>query len=260
VSVNGADPSPELAGRRALVTGASRGIGAAVARRLAAAGADVILAARGAKEIEALAADLRRVTGTRALAVPVDLCDRDALAALMDTVRQEFGGLEILVNNAGVLPTAVPAVKSDWAQWDDTLAVNLAAPWYLSCRSRELMTGGGVILNIASTAALYPSRGLAPYNISKAGLMMLTRVLALEWARDGVRVVALAPGKIETAMIEPILRHVEKRSLAVNPMNRLGRDDEVAELVAFLVSERAAYITGVTVPIDGGELLSTSAG
>jgi 3-oxoacyl-[acyl-carrier protein] reductase len=237
------------------VTGASRGIGAAIARRLAERGADVVLAARSADAIGALAADLGEL-GVRALAIRADLTERESLAALMTEVEEQVGGLDILVNNAGALPEAKPAGDVSWAEWDTTLSLNLSAPWYLACRARELMTSGGVIVNNASTASYYPSRGLVAYNVSKSALIMLTRVLALEWARDGIRVVGVAPGKVDTDLVQPILRWSEKRSLPLNPMRRIGGDGEVADLVAFLVSDEARYITGVTVPIDGGELLT----
>ena len=244
-----------LTGRRALVTGASRGIGAAIARRLAERGADVVLTARSGDAIRALAGDLSGL-GTRTLAIQADMSDRGSLAALMTEVEERVGGLDIMVNNAGVLPEAKPADDVSWAEWDATLGVNLAAPWYLACRAKQLMTSGGVIVNNASTASYYPSRGLVAYNVSKSALVMLTRGLALEWARDGIRVVGVAPGKVDTDLVQPILRWSEKRSLPLNPMRRIGGADEVADLVAFLVSDEAGYITGVTVPIDGGELLA----
>lgn len=240
-----------LTGRRALVTGASRGIGEAVARRLAEQGAQVAVAARSSTAIETLAKELG------GLAVTADMADRNDLAALMDRVGAEFGGLDILVNNAGVLPDGRRAEQLSWAEWDATMGVNLEAPWYLACRAKELMAeGGGVIVNNASTAAYFPSRGLAAYNISKSALIMMTRVLALEWARAGVRVVGVAPGKIETDLVQPILRWTERHEMPLNPQRRIGESTEVADLIAFLVSDQAAYITGITVPIDGGELLT----
>lgn len=249
------DRAGRLDGRRALVTGASRGIGAAIARRFAELGADVALAARSAEAVGALAAELRE-TGTRAVAISADLTDRDSLRALMERVCAEFGGLDVLVNNAGMLPAAVRAEEVGWAEWDAAIDLNLSAPWYLACRAKELMGQGGVIINNASTASYYPSRGLVAYNVTKAALVMLTRVLALEWARDGVRVVGIAPGKIDTDLVQPILRWSEKTERPLNPMRRIGKDHEVADLVAFLASSRADFITGVTVPIDGGELLT----
>ena len=247
-----------LTGRRALVTGASRGIGAAIARRLAERGADVVLTARSGDAIRALAGDLSGL-GTRTLAIQADMSDRGSLAALMTEVEDRVGGLDIMVNNAGVLPEAKPSDEVSWAEWDATLGVNLSAPWYLACRAKRLMTSGGVIVNNASTASYYSSRGLVAYNVSKSALVMLTRGLALEWARDGIRVVGVAPGKVDTDLVQPILRWSEKRSLPLNPMRRIGGADEVADLVAFLVSDEAGYITGVTVPIDGGELLAAGA-
>lgn len=245
-----------LAGRRALVTGASRGIGAAVARRFAEQGADVALAARSAGAVEALAEELGAL-GVRAVAITADMTDRESLRVLMERVGQEFGGLDILVNNAGVLPEAERAEKLGWEEWDAVVGLNLSAPWYLACRAKELMgAGGGVIVNNASTAAYFPSRGLVAYNVSKSALIMLTRVLALEWARDGVRVVGVAPGKIETDLVQPILRWTEKHEMPLNPLRRIGSGREVADLISFLASDQAGYITGVTVPIDGGELLT----
>jgi NAD(P)-dependent dehydrogenase (short-subunit alcohol dehydrogenase family) len=156
-----------------------------------------------------------------------------------------------------MLPAAVLAGAVGWAEWDHVIGLNLSAPWYLACRAKDLMgDGGGVVVNNASTASYYPSRGLVAYNVSKAALVMLTRVLALEWARDGVRVVGVAPGKIDTELIRPILHWSEKTQRPLNPMRRIGQDYEVADLVAFLASPQAGFITGVTVPIDGGELLT----
>ncbi|WP_433359851.1 SDR family NAD(P)-dependent oxidoreductase [Streptosporangium sp. CA-115845] len=251
----GGNDGVSLAGRRALVTGASRGIGAAIARRFAEQGADVVLAARSKRAIETLATELGELGG-RVVAIPADMADRDSLRELMDEVDREFGGLDILVNNAGVLPPATRAERMDWADWDATLGLNLSAPWYLACRAKGMMGAGGVIVNNASTAAYFPSRGLVGYNVSKSALIMLTRVLALEWAADGVRVVGVAPGKIETDLVQPILRWTEKHDMPLNPLRRIGVDREVADLVSFLVSPQAGYITGVTIPIDGGELLT----
>jgi NAD(P)-dependent dehydrogenase (short-subunit alcohol dehydrogenase family) len=249
------DGTGRFDGRRVLVTGASRGIGTAIARRFAELGADLALTARSADAVRALAGELRQA-GTRAVAVPADLTDRESLRALTERVGEEFGGLDVLVNNAGMLPAAVPADAVGWAEWDQVIGLNLAAPWYLACRAKELMADGGAVINNASTASYYPSRGLVAYNVSKAALVMLTRVLALEWARDGVRVVGVAPGKIDTELVQPILRWSEKTERPLNPMRRIGQDHEVADLVAFLASPQAGFITGVTVPIDGGELLT----
>ncbi len=162
--------------------------------------------------------------------IPADLTDRDSLRALTERVGEEFGGLDVLVNNAGMLPAAVRAEAVGWSEWDSAIVLNLSAPWYLACRAKELMGGGGVVVNNASTASYYPSRGLVAYNVSKAALVMLTRVLALEWPRDGVRVVGVAPGKIDTDLVRPILQWSQKTERPLNPMRRIGNDHEVADL------------------------------
>lgn len=245
----------ELTGRRVLVTGSSRGIGAATARRFAEQGADVALTARSADRIGPLADELAQL-GVRTVAIVADLTDRTSMRALMDGVGEVFGGLDVLVNNAGVLPNGTHPQALDWAAWDATMRPNLEAPWYLACRAKAMMGDRGVVINNASTAAYFPSRGLAAYNISKAALIMMTRVLALEWARDEVRVVGVAPGKVDTELVRPILEWTDKHDLALNPLRRIGTSAEVADLITFLASDRAGYITGVTVPIDGGELLT----
>src|SRR5580700_8625387 len=140
------DETARFDGRRVLVTGASRGIGAAIARRFAELGADLAVTARSADAVEALAGQLRQA-GTRAVAVPADLTDRDSLRALTERVGEEFGGLDVLVNNAGMLPAAALAGAVGWAEWDQVIGLNLSAPWYLACRAKELMTGGGVVVN-----------------------------------------------------------------------------------------------------------------
>jgi 3-oxoacyl-[acyl-carrier protein] reductase len=241
----------EIDGSVVLITGASSGIGEATARAAAARGAHVVLGARRADRLQAVAADL-----PGALAVRTDVTVRADLDALVQAALDRHGRVDVLVNNAGVLPPAATADSTSWQAWDDTLAVNLAAPWYLSSRCKELLPRGGVVVNVASTASYYPSRGLVAYNASKAALIALTRVLALEWAGEGIRVVGVAPGKIDTDLVRPILAWSKRRDLTLNPQGRIGTVREVADLVAFLVSDQAGYLTGVTVPIDGGELLT----
>jgi NAD(P)-dependent dehydrogenase (short-subunit alcohol dehydrogenase family) len=248
----------EFAGKVALITGASRGIGAATARRLSALGANVVMAARSRDALDALAKELS-VSGGTALAVPTDVSVSAELDALIAAVRDRFARLDILVNNAGVMPTAARIERISRGDWESVLAVNLTAPWYLSCRAHDLLAaGGGVIVNVSSTAAQYPSIGLAAYNTSKAALSMMSRSCALEWARDGIRVVTVIPGKTDTEMVRPILDFIENRNIPPNPMKRIGTAEEVAESIAYLVSERAAYITGATLVIDGGELINAA--
>ncbi|MER5671058.1 SDR family NAD(P)-dependent oxidoreductase [Pseudonocardia alni] len=248
---------PQLHGKVAVVTGASRGIGAATAARLHALGAVVVLAARGKDALDALAAELS-ADGSTAIAVPTDLSVPADLDALVATVQERFGRLDVLVNNAGVLPPAMRTEKITLADWNAVLAVNATAPWYLSCRAQPLMTRGGTVVNVSSTAASYPSIGLSAYNASKAALSMMSRSCALEWARHGIRVVTVVPGKIDTELVRPIMDYLDARDLSPNPLGRVGTAEEVAETIAFLVDVRASYITGSTIVIDGGELLASA--
>jgi NAD(P)-dependent dehydrogenase (short-subunit alcohol dehydrogenase family) len=248
---------PELSGRLAIVTGASRGIGRATARRLADLGATVVLAARSVEALSSVREEIEAAGGT-AVVEPADLADPASLDRLM-VHADEAGRLDILVNNAGVLPPARRLERLTHEEWQAVLAVNLTAPWYLSARARERMTMGGVVVNVASTASFYPSPGLGAYNVSKAGLAMLTRACALEWAPHGIRVVGVSPGKVETALVKPILDYLEQQEQPLNPLERVAAPEEIAELIAYLVSDRAAYITGSLISIDGGELIATGA-
>jgi len=247
--------------RVAVVTGASRGIGAATAARLATEGFAVVLAARSVDDLETVAKQIN-ADGGQALAVPTDVTDLAALEDLVAATLDRFGRLDVLVNNAGVLPVAARSERISAEDWRQTIDLNLTGPWYLACRAKEAMDrgdGGGVVVNVTSTAAFFPSVGLSSYNASKAGLTMLTRTLALDWARDRVRVVGVAPGKVETVLVQPILQWSAKRELPLNPLGRIGQPEEVADLIAFLVSDRATYITGTVVTVDGGEVAASGA-
>jgi 3-oxoacyl-[acyl-carrier protein] reductase len=242
--------------RVAVVTGASRGIGAATARRLAADGFAVVLAARSADDLEALAAEVTAAGGS-ALALPTDASVLGQLDALVAATTERFGRIDVVVNNAGLLPAAARSERLAVEDWQRAFDLNVTGPWYLACRAKERMTRGGVVVNITSTASLYPTVGYSAYNASKAAISMLTRTLALEWARDGVRVVGIAPGKVDTALVAPIVAFSEHHDIPLNPLGRIGRPEEVADLIAFLVSDRATYITGSIITIDGGEVLAS---
>lgn len=250
------DKDGSLQGRVALVTGASQGIGAAIAHQLASDGAELLLVARNAEKLRNLADELAG-DGVVARTYSADLARDEEIDALVTAIRGDVDRLDILINNAGVLPPAKRTERTTRAEWNAVLDLNLSAPWFLACRAKEMMPAGGVVINMSSTAAGYPSIGLVPYNVSKAAVTMLTESLALEWARDHVRVLGVAPGKVNTAMVVPILEWAEKKKLQVNPLGRVGEPSEIAGLVSFLCSDAAAYMTGTTVPIDGGELLTS---
>jgi NAD(P)-dependent dehydrogenase (short-subunit alcohol dehydrogenase family) len=241
-----------LSGRGALVTGAGRGIGRAIARELARLGARVHAAdldhdPPSDEEADLAIADL-----------VADLTDPDGITALLDRVAVS-GPLAILVNNAGVLrPGPIDGVSRE--DWRDTLSVNQEAVFFLSQAGARRMraNAGGVIVNIASTSGFVASGGQAVYEASKAAVVMLTRSMAFELA-PRIRVNAVAPGLIDTPMTRRLFQTAERlqaRAADRVPLGRPGHPDEVARVVAFLASDAAAYITGETIVVDGGWMLT----
>lgn len=248
-----------LAGKVAIITGASRGIGAATARAFCDAGCAVGLAARDEAALIALAAELRD-TGGQALAVPTDVTDESAIARLVDAVLTEFGRLDFACNNAaggGHPPT--PLAEVEVAAFDSGLAVSLRGV-FLSMKYElpaMLASGGGAIVNMSSTAGLQAVGGLAAYVAAKHGLEGLTKVAALDYAAHGIRVNAIAPGPILTDNLLRAGEAGQQAAAAAMPMRRLGLPEEVASAVVWLCSDQAAYITGSTLVLDGGKLAGT---
>jgi NAD(P)-dependent dehydrogenase (short-subunit alcohol dehydrogenase family) len=245
-----------LEGRAAIITGASRGIGAATARAFVAAGAAVALAARDGAALEALAEELTS-DGGRAIAVPTDVANRASVERLVDQAVDTFGHLDLAFNNAaggGQAPTPLADLPVD--AYDSALAITLRGV-FLSMKYEipaMLETGGGAIVNMSSTAGLEAVGGLAGYVSSKQGVVGLTKVAALDYAERGVRVNALAPGPILTERLAEAGEEMQKRAGMAMPMRRIGHVQEVAVAVVWLCSDQASYITGVTLPIDGGKL------
>ena len=247
--------SDGLTGKVALVTGASRGIGAAIAKELADAGAHVALAGRDESTLQETARALPR--GAHAMAVKADVAETPDLDRLVGHVVSELGGIDVLINNAGLMPPAKQIYKADLDEWQQVMDVNLRAPWYLSKLVHPHMKarGGGAIVNVSSTSGLHHDIGLGVYGISKAGVVMLTEVCAKEWARDGIRVNCIAPGIIKTQLAGSIIEYLQSRNMKPNPMNLYGEPADIARLVRFLVSDESRYMTGSIIRIDGGELL-----
>lgn len=244
-----------LEGKVALVTGASRGIGRAIAIGFAEAGADVAVAARSEADLETLVKEVE-ATGRRGLAVPTDIRSRDAIEAMFERVTSEMGGLHTLVNNAGGSNFMAPLTSLRPEGWDKLRTLNLDSVFHATQIGAQkiLESGGGSIVQVASVAARIGAPGLSPYSAAKAGVIAFSKAVAKELAGSNVRVNCIAPGWVATAMNEFITSDEGLRTAteALVPLGRFGRPDEMVGAAIFLASDAASYITGETIVIDGG--------
>jgi len=245
----------DLSGRVALVTGGSRGIGGAIAMALAEQGAQVVISSRKQADLDAEAERINARFPEKATAIAAHTGRPEDLERLVATVMERFSHVDILVNNAATNPYMGPVLDADLAAWDKTFEVNLRGVFVLTKLVYEawMEEHGGTVVNVASIGGLRPGIGLGVYNVTKAGVIMLTRQLAREIGGK-VRVNAIAPGLIKTRFAEALWANesILERVLASNPMGRIGLPEEVAGAVVFLASDAASYINGEVIVIDGG--------
>jgi len=252
-----------LKGKVALITGAASGIGRATALLFAQEGAKVMCADIDGEGARATAQEIA-ARGGEAAHVQADVSQEEDARRMVQATVERFGRLDVLFNNAGV-ESAMPLTEVPEEEWDRVIGVNLKGV-YLGCKyaiPEMLKTGGGAIVNTASGAGLLGVAGLTTYCASKGGVVLLTKALAVEWARAGIRVNAVCPGVIRTPMVERAIERgdmgrgqdreeVWRRLGEVHPMGRYGQPEEVARAVLFLASDEASFITGVALPVDGG--------
>ena len=246
-----------LEGRVALVTGGSRGIGHAIALAFADAGANVAISGRKLPDLEPVAEEIK-LKGVQSLAVASHIAKVEESKALLDRVKKEWGRIDVLVNNAGTNPYYGPLLKAEEWAWDVTMNVNLRGPFLLSQLVAGVMKeqGGGSIINMASIMGIVPSE-LGIYSVTKAGLIMLTRILAKEWGQYKIRVNAIAPGVVKTRLSEALWKDPvkEKEAIKSRALGYIGVPEDIAGAALFLASDASSYITGEVIVVDGGEFV-----
>lgn len=249
--------SLDLTGRTAIITGASRGIGLAIAQQVAAAGAHVVLTARRQEAADEAAAQV----GDRALGVGAHAVDEDAARRSVDLTLERFGSVDILINNAGTNPAYGPLLEQDHARFAKIFDVNLWAPlmWTSLVVTAWMGEHGGAVVNTASIGGMHQSPAMGMYNATKAALIHVTKQLALELS-PRIRVNAICPGVVRTRLAEALWKDHEDPLAATIALGRIGEPADIASAVAFLVSDAASWITGETMIIDGGLLLGNALG
>jgi dehydrogenase/reductase SDR family member 4 len=246
-----------LKGKVVLITGASRGIGQSAAVGLAEAGADLVIASRKLPDLEKVAEQVRR-TGKKCLPVGVHVGRMEEIQNLVNKVKAELGRIDILVNNAATNPSMASALDVDERGWDAIMNLNLKGLFFLSQAVARLMkeAGGGKIINVSSVAGISPDL-LPVYSISKAAVIMATKVMAQQWAQFNIRVNAIAPGLTKTRFSEALWNNPEilKIVLSKTPMARVAEPEEMVGAILYLASDASSYVTGQVIAIDGGSTI-----
>ena len=244
-----------LDGKVALVSGASKGIGEAMARGLAEFGARVVVSSRKQEAVDAVAEEFR-AAGLEATAIAANMGNIPDIQALLDKTVETYGGLDIIVNNAAANPVFGPVQNTDERAFDKIIDVNLKGPFELCKRAHPIMQrrGGGSIINISSIGGLKPESGIGIYSVSKAAIISLTQAMAQDWGVDGIRVNAICPGLIKTKFSEALWQDKQIHDQFVNriPLGRIGEPRDIAGLAVYLASDASAYCSGGFYMVDGG--------
>jgi len=251
----------DLTGKVALITGASRGIGLAIAESYSAAGARVVLSSRHQDALEEVAKKIK-ASGGEALPIAAHTGSEEAVNSLVNEAISVYGGVDILVNNAGTNPHFGPILTAEESHWDKILDVNLKGYFRMvkACVSSMRERGGGKVINVASISGLKAAPGLGIYSVSKAGVLMLTQVLAVELAKDNIQVNAIAPGLIKTKFSRALWETPDASEYAARgiPLGRIGVPEEVTGIALYLASEASSFTTGSNFVVDGGQVAGTS--
>ncbi len=249
-----------LEGKVALVTGGSRGIGRAIALAFADAGADVVVSSRKLLDLETVAEEIKG-KGRKSMALASHIAKLEDSKNLVEKVESEWGRIDILVNNAGTNPYYGPLLDAEEWAWDVTMNVNLKGPFLLSQLVAKVMQakGGGSIINIASIAGIIPSE-LNIYSVTKAGLIMLTKVMAKEWGQYKIRVNAIAPGVVKTRLSEALWKEPARgeETARSRALGYIGLPEDIAGAAVYLASDASSYLTGETIVVDGGESVGSA--
>lgn len=253
----------DLSGKVALITGGSRGIGLAIAQAYAAAGAKVIISSRKQADLDSAAAEIRG-SGATVLALAAHTGDQAAIQAVVDKATAEFGGIDIVVNNAATNPHFGPVMSADDGHWDKIFDVNVKGYFRVvkACLPSFKARGGGKVINMASVAGKAPQPLMGVYSVSKAAVIMLTEVMAAELASDNIQVNAIAPGFVKTKFSGVLWQNQQIHDLTVGavPQKRMAMPDELSGIALYLASVASSYTTGATFVVDGGLLIGSPIG